>query len=161
VNWGLVVISQENKTLLGHLTSPPHVRSLRANREGGLFGQFLFVGFDSLRAPFCAKIRAWRNNTEWITRHDVQIPARSLSPFRDPPKTTDPQKSSNVHSWNRLKKLWPKIGIVESRLYVQVGTQKFGRRTESDVQVKIVFRITPCNVFWMRQYQLNVETPFN
>jgi len=29
---------------------------------------------------------------------------------------------------------------VESRLYVQVGTQKFGRRTERDVQVKIIFR---------------------
>jgi len=33
--------------------------------------------------------------------------------------------------------------IVESRLYVQVGTQKFGRRTERDVQMKILFRITP------------------
>ena len=32
---------------------------------------------------------------------------------------------------------------VESRLHVQVGTQKFGRRTERDVQVKIIFRITP------------------
>jgi len=33
---------------------------------------------------------------------------------------------------------------VESQLYVQVGTQ-FGRRTdcERDVQVKIIFRITP------------------
>jgi len=31
---------------------------------------------------------------------------------------------------------------VESRLYVQVGTQKFGRRTERDVQMKIIFRIT-------------------
>jgi len=33
---------------------------------------------------------------------------------------------------------------VESRLSVQVGTQKFGRRTERDVQVKIIFRIRPC-----------------
>ena len=38
---------------------------------------------------------------------------------------------------------------VESRLYVRVGTQKFGRRTERDEQVKIIFRITPCKVFWM------------
>jgi len=36
-----------------------------------------------------------------------------------------------------------KLVTVESRLYVQVGTQKFGRRTERDVQVKIIFRITP------------------
>jgi len=35
---------------------------------------------------------------------------------------------------------------VKSRLYVQVGTKKFGRRTERDVQVKITFRITPCKV---------------
>jgi len=39
---------------------------------------------------------------------------------------------------------------LESRLYAQVGTQKFGRRTESDVQVKIIFLITPCKVFWTR-----------
>jgi len=42
--------------------------------------------------------------------------------------------------------------------YVQVGTQKFGRRTERDVQVKIIFGITPCNVFWMRVYQSDVQT---
>ena len=42
---------------------------------------------------------------------------------------------------------------VKSRLYVQVGTQKFGRRTERDVQVKIIFRITLCKVFGMRLYQ--------
>jgi len=49
---------------------------------------------------------------------------------------------------------------VESRLYVRVGTQNFGRRTESDVQVKIIFRITPCKVLWMRlyRYQLDVQT---
>jgi len=46
----------------------------------------------------------------------------------------------------------------ESRLYVQVGTSKFGRRTERDVQVKIIFPITPCEVFWMRMYQLDVKT---
>jgi len=32
-----------------------------------------------------------------------------------------------------------KPGTVESRVYVQVGTQKFGRRTERDVHVKIIF----------------------
>jgi len=32
---------------------------------------------------------------------------------------------------------------VESRLYVQEGTTKFGHRTERDVQVKIILRITP------------------
>ena len=37
---------------------------------------------------------------------------------------------------------------VESRLYVQVGTQKFGCWTERDLQVKIIFRITLCKVFW-------------
>jgi len=47
---------------------------------------------------------------------------------------------------------------VESRLYVQVGTQKFGRRTERDVQVKMIFRITPCKVFWTRLYPLDVQT---
>ena len=47
---------------------------------------------------------------------------------------------------------------VESRLYVQVGTQKFGRRTERDVQVKIIFRITLCKVFWMILYELDVQT---
>jgi len=47
---------------------------------------------------------------------------------------------------------------VKSRLYVQVGTQKYGRRTERDVQVKIIFHITPCEVFWMRLYQLDVQT---
>ena len=47
---------------------------------------------------------------------------------------------------------------VESRLYVQVETQKFGRRTERDVQVKIIFRIRPCEVFWTRQYRLEVQT---
>jgi len=34
--------------------------------------------------------------------------------------------------------------IVECRLYVQVGTQKFGGGTEGDVQVKMIFRKTPC-----------------
>jgi len=34
---------------------------------------------------------------------------------------------------------------VEPRLYVQVGAQKFGRRTVRDVQVKIIFLITPCH----------------
>ena len=33
---------------------------------------------------------------------------------------------------------------VESRLYVQVRTQKIGRTTERDVQVNIIFRITLC-----------------
>jgi len=49
---------------------------------------------------------------------------------------------------------------VESRLYVQVGTQKFGRRTdcERDVQVKIISRITPCKVFWIRLHQWDVQT---
>jgi len=47
---------------------------------------------------------------------------------------------------------------VESRLYVQVGTQKFGRKTERDVQVKIIFRIRPCKVFWTRQYRLDAQT---
>jgi len=50
------------------------------------------------------------------------------------------------------------INTVESRLYVHVGTQKFRRRTERDVQVKIIFRITPCEVFWMRLHQLDVQT---
>jgi len=50
------------------------------------------------------------------------------------------------------------ISTVKSRLYVQVGTQKFGRRTERDVQEKIIFRITPCQVFWMRLYQWDVQT---
>jgi len=50
---------------------------------------------------------------------------------------------------------------VESRLYVQVGTQKFGRRTERDAQVKIIFRITQCKVFWMRLYQLDEKTSGN
>ena len=30
---------------------------------------------------------------------------------------------------------------MKSRLYDQVGTKKFGRRTDKDVQVKIIFRI--------------------
>jgi len=47
---------------------------------------------------------------------------------------------------------------VESRLYVWVGSQKFGRRTERDAQVKIIFRITPCKVFWTRLQQLDVQT---
>ena len=38
------------------------------------------------------------------------------------------------------------------------GLKKFGRRTERDVQVKIIFRITPCKVFWVRLYQLDVQT---
>jgi len=57
-----------------------------------------------------------------------------------------------------LEKLfaWAKYsGISE---YVQVGTQKFGRRTERDVQVKIILRITTCKVFWMRLNQLDVKT---
>ena len=38
------------------------------------------------------------------------------------------------------------VSTVGSRLglYLQVGTQKFGRRTERDVQVKIISRIAPC-----------------
>jgi len=47
---------------------------------------------------------------------------------------------------------------VEFRLYVQVGTEKIGRRTERDAQVKIIFCITPCKVFWMILYQLDVQT---
>jgi len=47
---------------------------------------------------------------------------------------------------------------VKSRLYVHAGTQKFGRRTERDVQVKIIVRLTPCKVFWMRLYQLDAQT---
>jgi len=56
--------------------------------------------------------------------------------------------------------LWRRTlqGTVESRLYVQSGAQKFGRRTESDVQVKIIFRIMACKVFWMRLYPLEVQT---
>jgi len=50
------------------------------------------------------------------------------------------------------------VDTVKSRLYVQVGTQKVGRRTERDVQVKIIFRITPCEVFWMRLNELDVQT---
>jgi len=38
---------------------------------------------------------------------------------------------------------------VEFRLYIQVGTQK-GRRTERDVNVKIIFHLTPCKVLWTR-----------
>ena len=37
-----------------------------------------------------------------------------------------------------------KLITLESLLYVQVWTQKFGRRTVRDIQVKIIFRITPC-----------------
>jgi len=47
--------------------------------------------------------------------------------------------------------------MVESR-FVQIGTQKLGRRNERDVQVKIIFRIAPCKPFWMRLYQLDVQT---
>ena len=47
---------------------------------------------------------------------------------------------------------------VKSLLYVHVGTQKFRRRTERDVQVKIIFHTTPCKVFWMRMYQLDAQT---
>ena len=47
---------------------------------------------------------------------------------------------------------------VESRLYVQVGTQKFGCTTEGEVQVKIIFCIRPSKVFWTRQYRLDVQT---
>ena len=50
------------------------------------------------------------------------------------------------------------LSTVKSRLYVQVGTKKFGRRTERDVQVKIILRITPCKVFWIRLYRLDVQT---
>jgi len=53
---------------------------------------------------------------------------------------------------------WLNRYTVESRLNVQVGTQKFGRRTERDVQVKIIFRITPCKVFWTRLYHSDVQT---
>jgi len=63
-------------------------------------------------------------------------------------------RMTNSFKW----KLKPKQGTVESRLYVQVGTQKFGRRTERDVQVKIIFRITPCKVFWTRLDRLDVQT---
>jgi len=38
---------------------------------------------------------------------------------------------------------WPRVVYKETRLYVQVGTKK-ERRTERDVQVKIIFLITPC-----------------
>ena len=48
------------------------------------------------------------------------------------------------------------MNTVESWLNVRVGTQKFGRRTDRDVQVKIIRRITPCKVFWTRLYQLDV-----
>jgi len=46
---------------------------------------------------------------------------------------------------------------MESRLYVQVGTQKLGRRTERD-KVKVIFRKMPCKVFRTRLYQLDVQT---
>jgi len=48
--------------------------------------------------------------------------------------------------------IFMQITTVESRLYVQVGTQKFGRRTERDVQVKIIFRMTPCMKHSGRDY---------
>jgi len=51
----------------------------------------------------------------------------------------------------------PMQNTVESRLYMQIGTQKFGCRTERDVQVKIISRIRPCKVFW-KLYELNVQT---
>jgi len=50
------------------------------------------------------------------------------------------------------------VSTPKSRLYVQVGTQKFGRRTERDVQVKITIRITLCKVFRTGLYQLDVQT---
>ena len=56
------------------------------------------------------------------------------------------------HEWCRRET------AVESRLYVRVRTQKLGRRTERDVQVKIIFRITPCEVIWTRLYQLDIQT---
>jgi len=46
----------------------------------------------------------------------------------------------------------------KSRLYVQFGTQKFGRGTERDVQVKVIYRTTPCKVLWMKLYQMDVQT---
>ena len=62
----------------------------------------------------------------------------------------------------RRLSMWPfniidlvEKNTVRSRLYVQIGTQKFGRRTERDVEVKIIFRITPCKVFWIPMGRAN------
>ena len=82
-------------------------------------------------------------------------------------KTAEPQAQSNFvlshvrpasYLRGRFRQFFGEFWLlftytVESRLNVQVGTQKFGRRTERDVQVKVIFRITPCKVFWMRLYQ--------
>ena len=49
--------------------------------------------------------------------------------------------------------------IVESRLYVQVGTEKFGRRTdnERDVSENNLLYSAMCKVFWMRLHLLDVQ----
>jgi len=72
---------------------------------------------------------------------------------RLPRTTTSPLSHSD---FPRATDSAPHINTVESRLYIRVRIQKFGRRTETDVQVKIIFRTTTCKV--LRLYQLDVQT---
>ena len=51
-----------------------------------------------------------------------------------------------------------KKAVITCVINVQVGTQKFGRRNKRDEQEKKIFRITPRKVFWMRLYQMDVQT---
>ena len=62
-----------------------------------------------------------------------------------------PPKKMVISSKNFLSQNYSRISVTrpswDSKLW-----------TERDVQVKIIFRITPCKVLWMRRYQLDVQT---
>jgi len=118
---------------------------------------------------------AWTNSTEHLSNIKHQFvrsctPSTVLQycttckkkPYGSAAKYTTKLEGRRTNRGGRLT--WPgkgarfKENTVISRLHVQVGTKKFGRRAERDVQVKIIFRITPCKEFWMRLYQWDVQT---